>query len=244
MNPVRRTFRIPAVLCCACLLPSIATAESSACPGVHVPLDRLLTNLGASIVRDPSWGNYYALARAHSIAYAREVSTVLTCAGTEPVLSTRTDNGSETLQPTVEPAQDAPRRREAQGHLAAALDAYRQAQVLAPEVALVRLSHGWVLQQAGRAGDARREYRRAIELAWPHDREVNGRRTNPDRSPVLTMGPAAGQRFITTEAARFLLPLLDPRRDAAEIASLRERVAFIERGPRAVAVVVLPPSRQ
>jgi hypothetical protein len=45
---------------------------------------------------------------------------------------------------------------------------------------------------------------------------------------------------ITEEAARFLLPLLNPVSDAAEIATLRERATFVAQRPRAISPIVVP----
>jgi hypothetical protein len=109
-----------------------------------------------------------------------------------------------------------------------------------PADAFARLGYAWTLQQAGRNGDAIAAYRQTVALAWPSDREQNDRRVNTDGTPFFTLGAWPGTRFITEEAARFLIPLLDAQKDAVEIATLRERTAFIAKGPRGISPIVIP----
>src|SRR5262249_1783914 len=46
--------------------------------------------------------------------------------------------------------------------------------------------------------------------------------------------------FYTEEAAGYLLPLLDPEKDAAEIARLRERLSKLRQMPRMVTPIAIP----
>lgn len=222
-----------------------ARAESLACRTEDVPVDRLLANLEARAARTPdSWEAHYALGRTYSIAYARKAPELSAC-GTEgdgnqmPVLSSRGDLGYEHRQPAIAPASSA-NRVEAERHLARAVAAYQRAVALAPDKPIVRIGHAWVLEQARRSGNAINEYRAAIRLAWPADRDANERRLNPDGTPVFTMGVPPGYIFLTEEAIRRLIPLLDSSKDAAEIEELTRRQAFLQRGPRSISPIVLP----
>ena len=220
-------------------IASGARAESIECITEDVPVDRLLANLEAGAARTPdSWEAHYALGRAHSIAYARKTPTLSTC-GTTPVLSGRLDLGDEHRQPEIA-ALSPGNRMEAERHLARAVEAYQRAVALAPDRAIVRIGHAWVLEQAGRPGNAINEYRAAIRLSWPADQEANERRLGPDGAPVFTLGVSPGYVFLTEEAIRRLIPLLDSSKDAAEIEELRRRQAFIQRGPRAISPIVVP----
>jgi hypothetical protein len=49
-----------------------------------------------------------------------------------------------------------------------------------------------------------------------------------------------GWRSVTEEAARYLIPLLDPEADAAEVKILRDRVSQLERLPRAITPIAIP----
>jgi hypothetical protein len=49
-----------------------------------------------------------------------------------------------------------------------------------------------------------------------------------------------GQRFFTSEAAERLIPLLDPKPNAEEIADLRKRVAQLDRVPRPITPIAIP----
>ena len=226
-------------------LVSGAQAESSVCITEDVPVDRLLANLEARAVQSSdSWEAQYVLGRAYSIAYARKTPTLSACTpgldGSQtPELSDRLDLGYEHRQPEVVAVSPA-NRAEAEDHLARAVAAYQRAVALAPDKAIVRIGHAWVLEQAQRPGDAVNEYRAAIRLAWPADRDANERRLERDGSPVFTLGVQPGYVFLTEEAIRHLIPLLDSTRDAAEIDELTQRRTFIQRGPRPISPIVVP----
>jgi hypothetical protein len=216
--------------------PTIARAESFGCREDGTPIERLLVNLesqAGSSQQDWLW--YENLARLHATAYAQKARAVLDCWGQRWTVTQQTAQGPG--QPDVVPPADAGERANAERHLSRAIDAYAQAIGLAPEAPLPRLGHAWTLQQAGRVTEAIAEYRRTIALAWPGDQRANDR-TSFD--PAAWTGPLSGRVFITEEAARFLIPLLDPVRDAGEIATLRERTAFIQKGPRAISPIVVP----
>jgi hypothetical protein len=218
------------------VVPQVASAESFACREDGTPIERILMNLESQAGASPrEWRWYENLGRLHSVAYAQKTRAVLDCWGQR--WSITQDVALGTRQPDVLPPIDAGERASAERHLLTAIQLYAQAIAIAPDVALPRLGHAWTLQQAGRAMEAVAEYRTAIALAWPGDQRVNDREHfDPKRSLI----PFAGDIFITEEAARFLIPFLDPVSDATEIATLRERTAFIQKGPRAISPIVIP----
>ena len=85
--------------------------------------------------------------------------------------------------------------------------------------------------------------RLSIRRSWPADRDANERRLDQDGTPILTLGVQKGYVFLTEEAIRHLIPLLDSSKDAAEIEELAGRQAFIQRGPRSISPVVVPVRR-
>jgi hypothetical protein len=210
--------------------PQIARADVPTCRDDPTPVERLLENLESQAgVSQQDWQWYENLARLHASAYAQKANARASC------LYLVAEGVFEApRQPDIAPAVDAAERANAERHLLRAIDAYAQAVRLAPGVSLPRLGHAWTLQQAGRVNEAVAEYRQAIALAWPGDQRVN------DRDPRNGLFLHSGYVFITEEAVRFLIPLLDVEKDAAEIATLRERTAFIAKGPRAISPIVIP----
>ena len=216
-----------------------ANGESTTCGEVQIPIERLVSNLETRVRANPADGQAFLnLARIHAAAFARKSPTQLACPSTsEPVPA---HESQVYVQPDVVSPADAQQRRLAETHLREAVRNYERAIALLPRNAFGWLGYAWTLQQSGRVSDAIRAYRETILLAWPADREANERRVNPDGTSVFTLGPLSGTRFVTEEAARFLIPLLDAKKDEAEIATLRERSAFIAKGPRGISPIVIP----
>lgn len=111
-------------------------------------------------------------------------------------------------------------------HLKEAIRHYAAALAIAPDNMTARLGHGWVLQQSGDEQGAIREYRRVIEEAWPKEQKIKA------------LMPS--QRLFTSEAARYLIPLLDSARDAAEVRDLQSKQAELEARPRAITPIAVP----
>jgi hypothetical protein len=75
-------------------------------------------------------------------------------------------------------------------------------------VALIGL--GWCLEQAGERAEATTVLRRAAEVAWQHE-------SRPETTFYM------GGPMMIEVVARYLIPLLDPERDAPEFVTLRQR---------------------
>jgi hypothetical protein len=71
-----------------------------------------------------------------------------------------------------------------------------------------------------------KEYRQVIEEAWKKDKE---RKSAP-----------LGGHLVTSEAAGYLIPLLDPKKDQAEIQELNERIAKLKKLPRPITPIAIP----
>ena len=84
-----------------------------------------------------------------------------------------------------------------------------------------------MLDQAGEKTRAIAEYRQVIKQAWATEESEN--RMLPE------------SRFYTAEAAGYLIPLLDPSRDADEISNLRRKKKLLDDKPaRAITPLVIP----
>ncbi len=167
-------------------------------PGVqNVPLERLIPNLEKQLAQDPkSIGPRECLARAHAMAWALKSESV-------PVSRNGTVWYGGSLNsldaPTkVAETEDEGKKKAAREHLDQSIEFYRGILEQEPALTASRLGYAWVLAQAGNREPAVAE-ESATELGFEG-------------------------HFLTPEAAGYLIPLLDPERDAAEIRTLQERV--------------------
>jgi hypothetical protein len=120
-----------------------------------------------------------------------------------------------------------PRGDAEKAHLSLAITAYEQALRLDPLNSVSRLGYGWCLDRAGNKAAAIEAFRRVIAEVWPAEQASRGVQPRP--------GP------VTAEAARYLIPLLDAVKDAAEIARLRGYAAELGARPgRGITPLVIP----
>jgi hypothetical protein len=92
----------------------------------------------------------------------------------------------------------------------------------------MRLGYAWCLDRAGRIGEAIPLYRRIIADAWATEGKAR------------SAGEFPGWQAVTAEAAGYLIPHLDPAKDAAELATLRGRLDQLIRLPRPITPIVVP----
>lgn len=189
-----------------------------------VPVQRLVTNLQQQLHDNPGDVELRLnLARLHAMAYALKVTEF------------DARQKGEKLEPWFGhlpspmpgPVRSAPSREHqerATTDLARALAAYREVVTQAPENAVARLGYAWALEEAGQIAEAVEQYRKAVELAWPSDREERGFFTDP----------------VTTEAAERLKALLDPVKHAKELAALEEKIAVLEQKGRMITPLAIP----
>jgi tetratricopeptide (TPR) repeat protein len=196
----------------------------------NVPVARLVSNLERELAADPKSADIHLrLARLYAMAYAANAeelpATVVAGRGSQDT-KPQVWFGHE---PDIIPADikpGTPRTVASKTYLQKSVDHYGKVIELAPTSLVGRIGHGWTLEQSGNKAAAIAEYRRAIEQAWP--KEQNAR--------VAQLG----QRFYTEEAARYLIPLLDPKRDEAEISELQKRTQMLARVPRPVTPIAIP----
>lgn len=209
------------------LLAAAVGARDFALPMIdEIPVERVVANLerlARDNPKDPEC--QLNLARVHAMAYAQKSSRVRVYRGQEGkglAIEPYEYNHQPAVRETGSPAQLAEARR----HLDSAIARYQEAIRLEPANALARLGLGWALEQSGDKVKAIDVYRETLRLAWPGDLMPKGH---------LWMG-----RTVTEEAARYLIPLLDPAHDKNEIATLRERVSTIGKMSRAVSPIAIP----
>lgn len=210
------------------LTPAPARAEYVSPDLELVPIGRLITNLEAQLAaeRAETAGTVHALARAHAMAYAWALADDTAVQVDKRSGSLYLGRGgprvpwAELKTPADQAARDVAAR-----HLTRAVELYERAVRLLPGNFVIRLGHAWCLIQAGRRDQAKERLRAIVAAAFEEEEGS---------------GSGALEGYVTVEAARYLLPLLDPETDANEIEDVREKVATIEAQPRAVTPLVLP----
>jgi tetratricopeptide (TPR) repeat protein len=196
----------------------------------NVPVARLVSNLERELAADPKSADLHLrLARLYAMAYAANAeelpATVLAGRGSQDTKPQVWFGHEPDIVPgDIKPGT--PRSAAAKAYLQKSIDHYRKVIEFAPTSLVGRVGYGWTLEQSGDKTAAIVEYRRAIEQAWPKEQSA--------RFAQL------GQRFYTEEAARYLIPLLDPKRDAAEISELQKRMQMLARVPRPITPIAIP----
>ena len=111
-------------------------------------------------------------------------------------------------------------------HLEQAIAEYKKAVELGPDDPRAQLGYAWCLDQAGKKEEAIAQYRKTIEKEWENEKKKQ---------------EAFGFNFsIVIEAAGYLKPHLDKEKDKAEIAALDEKIAHLNKLPRAVTPIAIP----
>jgi tetratricopeptide (TPR) repeat protein len=171
----------------------------------------------------------YELARVHSIAYAQGPTEFQALKGGDrPFLGNGVGaelppdrHGFRAAGPVDRPPHVT---AYAPQHLDAAILHFRKALQLQTNHLAAQLGLGWCLQQAGDKSGALAAYRKALALAWEREKS---------NDYIL-------ETSWVEETAGYLLPLLDPDKDAAEIAAVKDRTTAIIRKGRAITPILLP----
>jgi tetratricopeptide (TPR) repeat protein len=193
---------------------------------VDIPVDRLAENLAKLAEENPKDAQArYNLARLHAMAFALKTDATRVWRGQEK-RGVWFGHTPKTVPFTNTPTDDPEKLKIAEDHLAKAIAQYGKAVELAPDFLAAQLGHAWCVEQAGKKQEAVDLYRKLITRAW-------------EREGKAQFGGLGGH-FITSEAADYLIPLLDADADADEIATLRERSEGLRRLPRPVTPIAIP----
>jgi hypothetical protein len=216
---------LPAV----CLLGLLATtARGIYLPAEieRVPVDRLTANLSEEVKKNPKNAKALLnLARAHAMAYALRSSEL-------PVSKKKPDVVWFGHEPPIVPfnkvvkSDDREKLKAAREHLDRAIKLYEEAIKLEPDDLRAQLGHAWLLSQADQKSAASAELRKVIEKAWVKEKDLKS--------------AEFGGHTLTGEAAGYLIPLLDPKTDREEIATLTERADKLRKLPRPVTPIAVP----
>ncbi|MBI2928868.1 MAG: tetratricopeptide repeat protein [Verrucomicrobia bacterium] len=203
----------------------------------------------------------YHLARLHSMAYATNLAEVnVTVKEERPVFYFP---GSDSGVPQeVRPRQTEEERQAGLRHLTNAIVLYQRAIVLLKKstnvveqqwlIVPAELGLAWCLDQAGRRDEALAVYRRTLKIAWKQ--EVTGdfdlkewisgvwEDVRAGRNPIHArrrsfIGPGV---CYSEEVIGYRLKLLDPFRDASEVAKLKKDQQTLRRMGRAITPVLVP----
>jgi len=192
----------------------------------EVPIERLINNLTEFAEKNPKDARIrFNLARVHAMAYALKTDKTQIQTGKEDRGAWFGYEPKHVPFSDVKKAENPDQQKAAEAQLALAISDYKKALELDPDSAPAQLGYAWCLDQAGKKEDAITEYRKAIELGWKTEEKSFG---------------GLGNRWIVTEAAGYLKPLLDAEKDKAELAKLDERIDILNKKPRAVTPIAIP----
>ncbi|HEY9755360.1 MAG TPA: tetratricopeptide repeat protein [Oculatellaceae cyanobacterium] len=229
-------------VCGKLFLPAIAVfyattlSVAARFEGVHrfsqVPITRLLSNLGNRESCLPPWDRIgradleFKIGRLHAMAYARK-SEIADANGAKVdfLLMPAESFYGYHHQPVVQPATNISEKQLAQDHLQKAIVHLSSAVTLNPSLTVARLGLAWCMDQAGKKPDALKLYRRVFQEAYKAD--------------LGSKGSLSGLS-VTVECSQYLLTLLDPTKDAAEIKDIKEKTEQMDHKFDAVTPIVIP----
>jgi hypothetical protein len=198
-----------------------------------IPLQRLLANLEERVKAEPTDNEVlHQLARTHAMAYASKIGDA------DPVKSHVGWGEKKFEQPwfgyqpphvpfhDVVPSDVAATKESAKGHLTKAIEIYTKSLAATPTDNTIKLGLAWCQEQAGEKVTAIKLYREVIQTAWESESKSQG---------------GLGD-FVCVETAGYLVPLLDPTKDAAEIALINHKKEKLLALPRAITPLIIPVS--
>lgn len=229
-RPVASALSIGLLLTSAVLVPRLH-AMFIARDSENVPIDRVIENLEHRVAENPAdVKTRVNLARVHAMAWAtkgaetRVFKSGLGGPPGDPDFGNLPGFQGVQVRQTLDPEA----QRVAAEHLHRAIEQYRAALEVEPANEVALLGQAWCSDQAGDKAQAIAGYRKVLELVWP--RESSG------HLPVTNFGIVP----TTTEVAGYLIPLLDPEKDASEVATIRAHVSQVNSVLRPVTPIVVP----
>lgn len=206
-----------------------------------VPITRLLTNLEAKAKSATDNKDramlQFQIGRLHSMAYAAKTEDVPV--REDSVIDSHPNKIGASKKPQPEPffghghsdykqfsltkAPDSTVEAKAQGHLKLAIEHLNRAVQLDPELIQAKLGLAWCLDQSGQDAKAIPLYKQVLEKRFEEEKNRGG-----------LFGTS-----VVEETADYLLKLLDPAKDAREIADVKRKKEQVQKSYRAVTPIVV-----
>ena len=212
------------VIALSALLTVPAQAKFARVETESVPVARLVANLEKQIAERPdAVALYSTLARLHSMAYAQK---------TDQWDARKSDQqpffgymNKEHPPREVKKGESDQAEAEAKEHLKQAIAGYAKALAIDPKHLPSRLGLGWCFDQAGDKKNALIHYRKAVGQAWTKESKLGGSELDTP---------------ITSETVDYMLPLLDAKKDAEEIARITDYKQAVLKHPRPITPILIP----
>jgi tetratricopeptide (TPR) repeat protein len=226
------------VVATAALLAAMAAPPAQSMFMQHamekIPIARMIANLEgrekqAKTDKDRAM-RQFQIGRLHSMAYAQKTEQVDATKPTKESPNPEPFYGFYTGDHTqfgIEPAKSEAQKKSAQKHLTQAIANLRDAVKLDPTLIPAQLGLAWCLDQSGKKDEALALYRQVFAAAW----EKESKRDH-----------GLEGASITKETGQYMLKLLNPTKDAAEIADVNAKCEKVNKIFRAVTPIVVPVS--
>lgn len=191
-----------------------------------IPIQRLIENLTVKHENNPNDNQIlFALARTYAMAFSSRKADVDVRKGQEgagPWFGYEPRNVPYANQKSTNNDESETAHQE---YLDKAIELHKKALNNDPDNLLIQIGLTWCLEQNGQIDEAIFGYRRIITMAWPEEKKKKS---------------SSGSPLITEEASQYLIPLLDPVKDAVEIAKLKKYQKHFDNLPRAITPIVIP----
>lgn len=206
-----------------------------------IPAERVITNLTAQNKKNPKDAYLLlALGRAHAIAAVQKEIPIRKNSDVPPDWKKFGWTPDPERKYSTEPyfgvhakriGWDRSRQKPDRKHLKAAADFFEGSLKIDSTNHIAKLGLGWVYQKLGERNKAIPIYRELVSTAWPAEK-------NKGYSPNLD-----GRYWsVVVEAGEYLLQILDPTTQKAEIEEIRNKIKIIEKNgsDRAITPIIFP----
>src|SRR5262249_53996475 len=222
-HPVRTVRRLALLLTLAVAGLLLPRAEALFIrPDIEkVPVERLIKNLEEAAEKNPKDATVRMnLARVHGMAYSLKTDMADVWKGREAQGAWFDHTPPHVPFNKPVETKDEAKLKAAKEHLQKAIAAYDSTLKLDPDNLTPLLGRAWCVEQTGDKTAAIKAYREVVEKGWAKEKDLKQGGINP--------------HHITSEAAGYLIPLLDADKDKEEIATLKERSEKLRKLPRPI----------
>ena len=223
---MKKTFLFPVTFFIALIFHDQSLARYLRPQLEATPVERLVRNLSEQLKAKPKDVKLrFNLARVHAMAFALKTDEAKVRAG-KANLGAWFGYEPRHVPFRAVQTKDGAKLKAATAQLKLALARYEEVLKMDPKHLSAQLGYGWCLEQAGEKSKAKAQYQNTIELGWAKEKDLRF--------------AGLGWHSVVAEAAGYLTPLLDPEKDAAELATLKHRVAQVRRVRRPVTPLAVP----